>query len=113
MKRVKTAKDVAGRLLAKGDTVATLNGQLTGRVWELAEEGDETFVQLRPVYQPYGLAVWYASDQVIWVATPARRQRSKPALTAIAAQPAAPIAALASAPSKPGPSRRSRIARKK
>jgi hypothetical protein len=77
MRRVKQVPDVSGRLLNKGDTVATLNGQMTGRVWELAESDETTFVQVRPVYQPYGQAVWYASEQVIWVATSQQRKRSR------------------------------------
>lgn len=65
------ATDVSGRTLTKGDTVATLNGQMTGRVWETRVEDDGTaFVQVRPVHQPYAQAVWYSADQLIWVATP-------------------------------------------
>jgi hypothetical protein len=108
MKRVKLAKDVSGRDLFKGDTVATLNGQVTGRVWELAEEDGETFVQIRPVYQPYGSAMWYASDQVIWVATPARRKRSRDA-----ARKTSPISSPASTPTPTPAGRQTRVARKK
>ncbi|MBB6428590.1 hypothetical protein [Algisphaera agarilytica] len=61
--------DVAGRALEVGDTVVTVNGQTTGRVCEIAyEEDDLGFVAIRPVHHSYAKGVWYAADQVFWVA---------------------------------------------
>lgn len=64
------ALDVSGRPLLKGDTVSSLNGQMTGKIWELRADDDETFACIRPLHQPYAPATWYAADQLIWVATP-------------------------------------------
>ncbi len=65
------ARDVSGRTLAKGDTVSSVNGQMTGRVWAMqVEDEDLAFVEIKPVHQPYAKSVWYAADQLIWVATP-------------------------------------------
>ncbi len=64
------AADVSGRPLTKGDTVSSLNGQMTGKVWEVQRDDGEAFVSVRPLHQPYAPATWYAADQLIWVATP-------------------------------------------
>lgn len=69
MQRITEAPDISGRALFKGDTVSTTNGQLTGKIWDLADDDGMAFVQLKPVHQPYARPVWYASDQVIWIAT--------------------------------------------
>ena len=63
--------DIAGTPILNGDTVVTVNGQSTGRVCEIRREDDIDFICLRPVHQAYGKGVWYASDQVFWVARPA------------------------------------------
>lgn len=73
MKAIDQAPDLAGRMLAKGDTVATLTGHASGKIWALADDDGVAFVQLKPVHQPYAQPVWHASDQVIWVATPKQR----------------------------------------
>ncbi|MEM9418113.1 MAG: hypothetical protein AAGA25_03530 [Planctomycetota bacterium] len=69
--------DVSGRALEVGDTVVTVNGQTTGRVCEIAHEEDDIgFVAIRPVHHSYAKGVWYAADQVFWVA---RSGDAKPA----------------------------------
>ena len=60
--------DVAGTPIQDGDTVVTVNGQSTGKVIDIQREEDIHFVCLRPAHQSYGKGVWYASDQVFWVA---------------------------------------------
>lgn len=60
--------DVSGTPLDVGDTVVTVNGQSTGKVIEIQREDDVHFVCLRPAHQSYGKGMWYASDQVFWVA---------------------------------------------
>ena len=71
MKRVREAPDMTGRLIRKGDTVSAVNGSDSGRVWDLKDDDGIVFVCIRPVHQPYANPVWYASDQLLWVATPA------------------------------------------
>ena len=75
MKKVTTAEDANGRPLEKGDTVTTLNGSTTGKISDLATEGDTTFVELRPVHQPYGPKVWHAAERVMWVAAAKKRKK--------------------------------------
>ncbi|WP_432799290.1 hypothetical protein [Poriferisphaera sp. WC338] len=59
----------------KGDTVATLNGQLTARVCDIAQDDEEVnFVCLRPIHQPYARGIWYAEDQVMWVSKGRKRK---------------------------------------
>ncbi len=101
-----TALDVAGRALAKGDTVATLNGQTTGRVWEINREDDGTaFVQVRPVHQPYAQAVWHSADQLIWVATPrVPAKKDAPSTKTTAAK--SPKTVTQTAPKKRAPTRK-------
>ena len=67
------AQDHAGHVLRKGDTVATLSDNLTGKVCELAGEDGEQFVRVRPVFQSYGKGVWHAAGHVRWLATPKSR----------------------------------------
>ncbi len=76
-------QDVAGKPIEVGDTVVAVNGQTTGRVCEITREDDGTaFVSIRPVYHSYGKGVWYAADQVFWVARPnAAAKDKKPAST--------------------------------
>ena len=72
-----TAEDVSGRALNKGDTVSTLNGDMTGRISDIAAEDGTIFVRLRPVHQPYGRGVWHAADRVQYVASGQRRRRTR------------------------------------
>lgn len=74
-------QDISGNRLEPGDTVVTVNGQTTGRVCEMTLEDDTGFVCLRPVHQTFGQGVWYAADQVFWVARPnaaGKKSESKP-----------------------------------
>lgn len=64
MKKVKTAEDIDGRELQKGDVVATISGNLTAKVCDLAEEMGTAFVCLRAVQHPFSKGVWHAADQV-------------------------------------------------
>lgn len=71
-------QDVAGKPIEVGDTVVTVNGQTTGRVCDVNVEDDDTaFVAIRPVYHSYGKGVWYAADQVFWVARPHSAKKDK------------------------------------
>ena len=64
MKKVATAEDVDGQELRKGDIVATLSGNLTAKVCDLAEEMGTLFVCLRAVQHPFSKGIWHAADQV-------------------------------------------------
>ncbi len=69
MRKVAKANDVDGRMIRKGDTVATLTGNLTAKVCDIAMETDQTyFVCLRAVHHPFSRGVWHAADQVLRVA---------------------------------------------
>lgn len=82
-------QDVAGKPIEVGDTVVTVNGQTTGRVCQITREDDGTaFVAIRPVYHSYGKGVWYASDQVFWVARPNDPAKKKKEAAAKSASPA-------------------------
>ena len=79
MRKVLHAIDVTGHEVDKGDTVTTLNGQMTARVCDIAVDDevlDEEvqFVCLRPIHQPYARGIWYSSDQVMWVSKGRRRK---------------------------------------
>lgn len=77
---IESVPDVAGTPIEKGDTVVAVNGQTTGRVCEISFEDDLGFVCIRPVHQAYGKGVWYAADQVFWVARPAgKKDKDDPA----------------------------------
>ena len=75
MKKITCTEDVSGRALHKGDTVTTVNGFLTSRICDIAEEDSEGFVRLRPLHQPYGKGVWHAAERVMWVADAKKRSR--------------------------------------
>ena len=77
MNAVEEAQDVAGTQIIKGDTVATVNGQTTGKVCDLAREDNLDFVCLRPAHQSYGKGMWYSADQVYWVARPGSASKKK------------------------------------
>lgn len=64
MKKVTCVNDVDGRDLHKGDIVATLSGNLTAKVCDLAEDMETAFVCLRAVQHPFSKGVWHAADQV-------------------------------------------------
>lgn len=69
MQKVDTANDYRGRPITTGDTVAILSDNTSARVAEVATEGDQAFVRLRPLHQPYGKGVWHAADAVVWLST--------------------------------------------
>lgn len=75
MQKLDQATDYSGRPVERGDTVSTLNGQLTARVCDIADNDDMTFVRLRPLHQPYAKGTWHAADRIIWVAAANRRKR--------------------------------------
>jgi hypothetical protein len=65
MRKTSLAKDVDGRDVRKGDTVATINGNLTAKVCDICIETDQTvFVCLRATHQPFSKGIWHAADQV-------------------------------------------------
>lgn len=64
MNKIAKTQDVAGLELAKGDTVSTLSGDMTAKVYDLCEDVGEAFVRLRPLHRPYTQGVWYPADQV-------------------------------------------------
>ncbi len=68
MNKIEIAIDINGRDMRKGDTVTTIGSMTSARIADLAEEGEEQFVSLRPVHQPYGKGVWHSADRVQWVA---------------------------------------------
>lgn len=74
---IESVRDVAGKSIETGDTVVAVNGQTTGKVCEITREDDFGFVCVRPVHQAYGKGVWYAADQVFWVARPNTAKKDK------------------------------------
>ncbi|QQE11047.1 hypothetical protein JD969_16315 [Planctomycetota bacterium] len=79
MRKVLHAIDVTGHDVDKGDTVTTLNGQMTARVCDIALDDDVLdeevkFVCLRPIHQPYARGIWYSADQVMWVSKGRKRK---------------------------------------
>lgn len=69
MRKQTKARDMEGRELQRGDTVATVTGNLTAKVTDIAIETDNTmFVCLRPVHQPFSKGIWHAADRVQRVA---------------------------------------------
>jgi len=65
--------DFDGQELRKGDTVATLNDNVTAKVCDLCEEGGMDWVRLRPAHQPYGRGVWHAADRVVKLSSASRK----------------------------------------
>lgn len=64
MKKLSKSFDVDGRELHKGDLVATLSGNMTAKVCDVADEGGTQFVCLRAVQHPFSKGIWHPSDQV-------------------------------------------------
>ncbi len=65
VRKIAKAKDVDGRSLEKGDTVATLLDNVTAKIADVAVESDDTaFVCLRPAHRPFSKGVWHPADQV-------------------------------------------------
>lgn len=70
MRKLVKANDHAGHTLRKGDTVAVLSDNLTGKICEVAGEDGEHFVRVRPVFQSYGKGIWHAAGHVRWLSSP-------------------------------------------
>ncbi len=62
---IEHASDFDGQEIRKGDTVATLNDNVTAKVCDLCEDGGMEWVRLRPAHQPYGRGIWHAADRVV------------------------------------------------
>ena len=75
MRKLAKAKDHDGHPIFKGDTVATLSDNLSGKVCELAGEDGEHFVRIRPVFQSYGKGVWHAAEHVRWLSSPKEKAK--------------------------------------
>lgn len=87
MRKTEQASDYQGRELAKGDTVALLSDNSSARISDIATDGDQEFVCLRPLHQPYGKGVWHAADRVVWLAASKKnRNKNNPAEKASAAK---------------------------
>lgn len=106
MKKVDNATDSAGRRMEKGDTVSTLTGHLTARICDLARDGEEEFVQLRPLHQPYSPGVWHSADRVMWVAAGKRRKAEAKAKAEAAAAANGDVEATVAAKTPASPARK-------
>lgn len=62
--KVDEAIDIDGREIHKGDVVATITGNLTAKICDIAEDFGTLFVCLRAVQHPFSKGVWHAADQV-------------------------------------------------
>jgi hypothetical protein len=69
MRKVAKAHDASGRAVNVGDTVSTINGDFTGKISDIREDGEAEFVCVKPLYRAYGRGEWHASDRVVWLAT--------------------------------------------
>jgi hypothetical protein len=83
MRKSECTNDYQGRELVKGDTVAVLSDNSSARVADIATDGDQAFVRLRPLHQPYSKGVWHAADQVVWLS--GSKKSKKPEATAATA----------------------------
>lgn len=75
MRKLKKTQDVSGRQIEIGDTVTTISGDVTGKICDICQESDVTFVRVRPLHQSYGQGIWHAADRTMWLS--ASRQRIK------------------------------------
>jgi len=69
MRKMKKTIDVSGRVIALGDTVTTINGDLTGKICDICRDADVNFVRVRPLHQSYGQGMWHAADRTMWLST--------------------------------------------
>lgn len=76
LKKLDQALDYSGRKVEKGDTVVLLSDNSSAKVADLARDGDQCFLRLRPLHQPYGKGVWHPADQVVFQ-TASRKVRAK------------------------------------
>lgn len=76
MTKVEEAVDYSGRKVEKGDTVILMSDNSSAKVADLAKDGDQFFLRLRPLHQPYGRGVWLPSDHVVFQ-SPNRKNKNK------------------------------------
>ena len=79
MRKLKKTIDVSGRKISIGDTVTTINGDVTGKICDICQDADVTFVRVRPMHQSYGKGIWHAADRTQWLAT--AKPRTNPKVT--------------------------------
>ncbi len=79
VRKIKKTTDVSGRTISVGDTVTTLNGDLTGKICDICQDAEVAFVRVRPLHQSYGQGIWHAADRTMWLATARPRPPKKPA----------------------------------
>lgn len=77
MRKINKAFDVSGRKIEVGDTVTTLNGDLTGKICDICQESDVAFVRVRPLHQSYGQGIWHAADRTMWLSASRQRPSNK------------------------------------
>ena len=76
MQKVEQAADYSGRKIEKGDTVIMMGDNSSAKVADLARDGDQFFLRLRPLHQPYGKGCWHPADQVVFQ-SPNRKNKLK------------------------------------
>lgn len=76
MQKLLETEDFQGRTMEKGDTVTLLSDNSSAKIADIAREGDQHFVCLRPLHQPYGKGVWHAADCVLWSASSRKPKKS-------------------------------------
>jgi hypothetical protein len=84
MQKISATNDVSGREMGVGDTVTTLNGDVTGKICDICEDSDVAFVRVRPLHQSYGKGIWHAADRTMWLSAsrkpaPAEKEKETPA----------------------------------
>jgi hypothetical protein len=76
MQKTDSVSDLNGRSLFRGDTVTTISGDMTGKIYDIAADSDTGFVRLRPVHQPYQPGIWHAADQVVHLRSAKTKSKS-------------------------------------
>ena len=84
MQKINKTNDVSGREMGVGDTVTTLNGDVTGKICDICQDSDVAFVRVRPLHQSYGQGMWHAADRTMWLSAsrkpaPAEKEKETPA----------------------------------
>ena len=77
MRKLKKTVDVSGRKICIGDMVTTLSGDVTGKICDICQDAEVTFVRVRPSHQSYGQGVWHAADRTLWIAAAKPKPKSK------------------------------------
>jgi len=78
LQKINKTSDVSGREMGVGDTVTTLNGDVTGKICDICQESDVAFVRVRPLHQSYGRGVWHAADRTMWLSASRQPRADKP-----------------------------------